>query len=416
MSGKSIIPPRYVNVESPATYDRDLPDPLFRTFARICGLAWQFKGEYTPPLTAAELGALFGKSESSIWGHLSALRRRGLISWETLGDGRLIIRPRQLQSFGVANGAAAISSPGLGRDEQTDIGRQQQQTATSHSQELQKSGELQDFGELQKFGVVQDSGVLQNLGELQNSGELQRSGVEENLAALAEYGVDTSEPTARAVAGLSHVTPELIRAWGEHYRGRKGIHNLPGLLLHVLQTTKRPPGTPRRGRRRGQAQVDSGPRLPEELRKVLVELGIRGGTARAEIARIYAEDPARVQGWASYVLEHREEYGNPAGFLLTILRDGDPPPEPEPPEPAIPADLGGREEAESLWAEALAGMEGSIVSGLLDSLRETARPLGVDGRTLYVRKPTGLVTAGLEAMVARSLFAARREQWKVVFV
>jgi hypothetical protein len=80
---------------------------------------------------------------------------------------------------------------------------------------------------------------------------LQRFAVDErgaaNLAALAPYGVDTSAEAARETAQLDHVTPDLVRAWGEYLRGRP-CRNLPGLLLYKLRTTQNPP---RAGERRG---------------------------------------------------------------------------------------------------------------------------------------------------------------------
>jgi len=74
-----------------------------------------------------------------------------------------------------------------------------------------------------------------------------------NLEALARFGVITSYANTREVAGLPHVTPNLIRAWGEHLRQQEKVVNVPGLLLDTLKTTKAPPpaGRGRRGGRRG---------------------------------------------------------------------------------------------------------------------------------------------------------------------
>jgi len=291
MSRKSLFPPRYVNVESRAVYDLDLPDPLFRTFVRIKGLAWDADGKWTPPLTVEELAAICGKKERAMWGHLTSLRKRQYITWETMGDGRIIIRfnqrKRPLQKFAELQNFAV---PSISDDDAAaDISNQ--------DKEQQQSSSL--------IGVQKDA-VLQNFA------------VEENLQALAEFGVNPSEGFAKEVAALPHVTPELIRAWGEHYRMRKGIHNLPGLLLHTLRNTTRPP----KERRKGGQEI-----LPEDLKDNLIELGIRGGTARGEILKFYAEDPERVRGWVDYVLAHRGDYTSPAGFLLSMLRSGDPPPE-----------------------------------------------------------------------------------------
>ena len=47
---KSLIPPTFVNAPSDPVYDAELPDPLFRTYIRLRGLAWQSKYRETPPL------------------------------------------------------------------------------------------------------------------------------------------------------------------------------------------------------------------------------------------------------------------------------------------------------------------------------------------------------------------------------
>jgi len=180
---KPLIPPRYANVPSLPIYDPDLPDPLFRTYVRLAGLAWVNDYRETPPLTLAELCAVCQCSERTLWGHLADLRKRGLLSWEMGSGGQMTLSPAQPPAEGEACG---------------EQGRT-------------------------------------------NSGE----GVAANLAALAEFGVKPDIAFARQVAALPHVTPERVRAWGEHYRGQPGIRNLPGLLLHTLQATTR---LPRQGR------------------------------------------------------------------------------------------------------------------------------------------------------------------------
>ena len=85
---RPLIPPRYANVPSLPAYDPDLPDPLFRTYVRLTGLAWVNDYRETPPLTLAELCAVCHCSERTLWGHLTDLRKRGLISWEMAAAGR----------------------------------------------------------------------------------------------------------------------------------------------------------------------------------------------------------------------------------------------------------------------------------------------------------------------------------------
>ncbi len=77
--------------------------------------------------------------------------------------------------------------------------------------------------------------------------------------------------------------------------------------------------------------------LPRSLRDLLRTLGLRGRRAFQEIADLYHHDEDRVQGWVQYVLEHRRQFTNPPGFLLDVLRAGDPVPEPSEPEESNPS-------------------------------------------------------------------------------
>ena len=92
---KPLIPPRYANVPSRPAYDPDLPDPLFRTYVRLTGLAWVNDYRETPPLTLAELCAICHCSQRTLWGHLVELRKRRLIAWETGPGGRMTVSPSQ---------------------------------------------------------------------------------------------------------------------------------------------------------------------------------------------------------------------------------------------------------------------------------------------------------------------------------
>jgi hypothetical protein len=167
---------------------------------------------------------------------------------------------------------------------------------------------------------------------------------EENLAVLAEFGVDTGYEFPRQVAALSHVTPDLIRAWGMHYRSQAGIHNLPGLLLYTLQSRQAlPQGKDPRGGRRvpeddegsdTELQVPLPEPLSDELRRSLRGLGWEGDLG--EVAEIVARDGdggQRVHAWVAHVEKRRGRYTNPAGFLRTALRGGDWPEEEQAHEP-----------------------------------------------------------------------------------
>lgn len=288
MKAHRLVPPRYVNVPVAAVFDAELSDGPARTYARLCGLAWESRDEdkTTPPLTVEELAALCNLRRSAIWLHLRVLRDRGYIEWRTT-RGRLVIRilNNSVQNFGLTSHDA---------DDVVDenlIQQQQQQQQT----------------------VVQNSGLVQSFG-LEANAAL-------NLAALGEYGVDNS-PCALEVAALAHVTPDLVRAWGEYLRARPGVSNLPGLLLHVLRNNTRPPREEHRGGPRARARVE----LPEDVDSALVDIGLTGNRAWQEVADAFAADPERVRAWLEYVRRQRNSLSNAAGFLLEMLRNGGVPP------------------------------------------------------------------------------------------
>jgi hypothetical protein len=282
---KSLIPPSFVNVSSDPVYDAELPDPLFRTYIRLRGLAWQSKYRETPPLRVEELAEICHHNVRSTWGHLSALRDRGLVTWHTV-QGRMVFDLQPLQNFAVVDAGDtgqdpqgrpellqkfAVNPPVLQNFAVDDAGDASQDTQ-GQSKSLQNFAvdqALQNFAVhnaggvtaadppdreqqqqpplLQKFAVntppLQDFAV--NPPVLQNFAVDERAAA--NLIALAAYGVDTAADAAQEVTGLDHVTPDLVQAWGEHLSGQP-CRNLPGLLLYKLRTTQHPPRT---GEQRG---------------------------------------------------------------------------------------------------------------------------------------------------------------------
>lgn len=87
------LPPRFVNMPAGTVFDAHLPDALFRTLAQLHGLAWQTKGERTPPATVAEFARLRGLKERRMYDHLRELKEQGFIRVENLGHNRIVIFP-----------------------------------------------------------------------------------------------------------------------------------------------------------------------------------------------------------------------------------------------------------------------------------------------------------------------------------
>lgn len=301
MPERPLIPPSYVNAPSRLVYSADLSAPHFQTYVRLRGLAWVTKGKETPALTINELAEICHHSERSMWGHLKALRDRTDLTWTQVGNRRMVLKfdPLQnsavdpLQNFAVANGDGDVV-------DDPHLENQQQHHHPDHH-----------------------GPSLQNVA-VKSSEE-----VRANLEALATYGVDVSAELAQAVAGLEHVTPELVHAQGEHLQKTPGVRNLPGLLLYKLRTNTQPPRTDeRRGGPRTPAMVPSAESvppvdLPDDVRAQLDRLGLRGEGPRREVAEAWDDDPDRVEGWIHHILAD-DELG--PGLLLSMVRSGEPAP------------------------------------------------------------------------------------------
>jgi len=292
MSQKPLVPPRFAIAASQFLYDPALPDHLYRTYARITGLAWQKRDdtettyEKTPPLTIYELAVICNLSVRNMWRQINDLVGRGLLAWETemAVQKRMVFYP--------------IWPAGAAEDGRRLI-------AASEADEASRMAE----------------------------GPAAPEPPDETQQALAEFGVDVREPVAQQVAALPHVTPEMVRAWGRSLGQRPGIHNLPGLLLHILRMTAELPPEPGPISRDGQppsssplqaalpqpaaTPTDGAPALPEDLQQALRDLGWSGDDAWAEAAEVAARDPDFMWAWVRYVEDHTH-LG--AGFLRTQLR------------------------------------------------------------------------------------------------
>lgn len=303
MKQKSLVPPKFAIAAASFLYDPDLPDHLYRTYARIVGLAWQKEEETersyekTPALTVYELAVICNLSVRNMWRHIGELGERGLLAWEEEKgvQKRMIFFPVW---------------PG---------------NVTS----------VKEF-----FESADEPASAVPAGQVPLAPEV----ANETHKALAEFGVNILEPLARQVAALPHVTSDLVRAWGDNLLKRPGIHNLPGLLLHILQRHTEPPPPPAAPTRSGPApqaplpdpvttagnngsgDVDEralsgtaelADALPDDLARALKDLGWSGDDAWTEVRGVAARDPDFVWAWVRYVEAH-PRLG--AGFLRTQLR------------------------------------------------------------------------------------------------
>ena len=86
---RPLIPPRGVLVPSSVQYDKSIPPAVRDTYNQTLGLA--YGRSETPPVSFQQLSELFGKSISTLRGHLAVLRDRGVLRWRTAQDSTIII-------------------------------------------------------------------------------------------------------------------------------------------------------------------------------------------------------------------------------------------------------------------------------------------------------------------------------------
>ncbi len=309
-----LLPRRYANVAAEATYNDDLPDALFRTYARLCGLAWQdtlHHHTHLPQLSLEDLAILCHRQAHAMSLHLRQLRNLGLITYVGNKNGYLIrildpsraeVSPVEAeqrfapteQSF--ASTEQSFASPMMydAVVDDTATGSRTQQQQQQHQAEQSFASTEQRFASTEQSfaspmmydAVVDDTATRATTQQQQHQAEQRFASTEQrfapteqsfasseqsfasaeqsfaspeqteariraNLAALSAWGVNPATATARAVAAFPHLTPELIHAWGAELQQRAQVRNLPGLLLYTLRTTTQWPRAETRGGTRG---------------------------------------------------------------------------------------------------------------------------------------------------------------------
>ena len=86
---RPLLPPRGVHVPARMIYYPQLPPAVILTWIQLRGLAWG--GTVTPPLRMQELAALTGKSQASIYRHMSLLRSLSALSWRSAEHGTIVV-------------------------------------------------------------------------------------------------------------------------------------------------------------------------------------------------------------------------------------------------------------------------------------------------------------------------------------
>lgn len=434
-------PPKFVHVIAATVYAADLPDPLFRTYCKLVGLAWgdqEHQRTRLPLCTVGELAILCHLKERAMQLHLADLKRRQLIQVTATARGIQIeiCPPAGVQTFapGVQTFAPLTAKPAPevqtfapSNDDVDDNHSLETSTATTSGVQTFAPPTSNDAPEVQTFAppAPSDAPGVQTFAPLtpNDASGVQTFAPPAIWEALRVQGVeDTAE--ARAVAALPHVTPALIQAWATELAARPGVRNLPGLLLYELQRQTQPPPVETRGGRRGPAApvaipplpllVSTSPapadELPPELWDLLQALGWCGPVT--PVATAHAAEPARVLAWARYYADPRRRSGihNPVGLFRHALAGATWPPdarpassaaiaataepepelEPEPesesePEPALTLPNGQLVTVSHLWRTALTELELQLTRATFDTwLRDSACVGLADPTTLTV--------------------------------
>jgi len=344
-----LLPRRYVNVAAEATYNDDLPDALFRTYARLCGLAWQdtlHHHTHLPQLSLEDLAILCHRQAHAMSLHLRQLRNLGLITYVGNKNGYLIrildpsraeVSPVEAeQSFASTEQRFALTEQSFASPMMYDAvvddiatGSKTQQQQQHHAEQRFASPEQRFASPEQRFASTEQRFA---------STEQTEARIRANLAALSAWGVNPATAPARAVAAFPHLTPELIHAWGAELQQRAQVRNLPGLLLYTLRTTTQGPRAETRGGTRGALSaaelpapesppgpVPAAPGLPEAVLADLAELGWTG--AVDEVLEHWLADPERVQDWLEHWLNSEESrVRSRAALFRQSLRSGAPAP------------------------------------------------------------------------------------------
>jgi len=94
---RPLLPPRGVFVPASILYDKTITSAVRDTWAQLRGLAW---GQLeTPPLSMTQLEELLGKSQSTLYGHMTILRARSALRWRSARDGTLIVSFEDLENI-----------------------------------------------------------------------------------------------------------------------------------------------------------------------------------------------------------------------------------------------------------------------------------------------------------------------------
>jgi hypothetical protein len=344
------LPPRYINVSPDVVYDEGLPDPLFRTYLRLRGLAWATNYRETPALWPEEVMGVCGCSERSLRGHLAALRERGLITVQRRSDGRMVIRFPE-KGAGAAPGEVGVEgrqsfAGAEGLERQTFAGAEEQERQTFAGAE---GLERQTFAgakdpERQTFAGAEER-ERQSFAGTEMKRQTFAAGEGSERQSFADPAAKRQTFAADAVAAAvndseqdqdfrkrnSSNSSNNAGGW-QSFAGRQSFAAGGGRKRQSFA------GSGAGGRRKrdgggGRGAADADGVLPEDLLEKLGRIGFCGPGPMRELREAWRRNPERVRGWVEYMLseiERGRDLGG--GYLLEVLRSGEDPPRGRRPE------------------------------------------------------------------------------------
>lgn len=278
------IPPKYINTPAPAVLASDIPDSVYRTLALLHGLAWETKGEKTPPATVKELAHVRGLEERQMYRHLKILKTRW-IRIENLGDYRIVIYPLR---WGREMGAALSEGSELTEEEMAALadeedssptvknysrdgpengstvknysgeGPEDEPTVKNYSSDEEKGGAtVKNYSPMFKQHVVvdscSDSSESKQQHDMGGPTVKNYSSLEQALAAAFEAeGVEPETAIETAADFIRQFGRDPCQAQLDHFARHcelaraspRGLNNPIGLFFRAVQENWRPPVYP----------------------------------------------------------------------------------------------------------------------------------------------------------------------------
>lgn len=103
---RSLLPPRGLFLQTDVIFNQDIAPVLRDTWIQLRALAWG--QDETPPISIKEIATLTGKSEKTIYGHLSLLRSSDALRWHPSKRGTIIVEFRNCR-FSDSNAVSKFS-------------------------------------------------------------------------------------------------------------------------------------------------------------------------------------------------------------------------------------------------------------------------------------------------------------------